>query len=34
MLMMKLTMYTRNIPPVAAAIPNLKFSVGLMKPLL
>ena len=29
---MKLIRYTKKIPPVAAAIPNLKFSVGLINP--
>ena len=28
----KLIIYTKKIPPVAAAIPSLKFSVGLISP--
>ena len=29
---MKDTKYTKNIPPVAATTPSLKFSEGLIKP--
>ena len=33
-LMIKLTMYRIKIPPIPAAIISLKFSVGLINPLL